>query len=155
MMRLWPVLVRVLQEADVKTRLEAHWISWGKYLWGKMERNGTEEAERGLRPLHWSDPGEGEREGRKEGWVGRVLDYSSKCFGKASGESSSQSHQVRNEPTFISLPHGATGWEQLMGSLTLEPTLWWIQSTAPGSVLQVPCRQGWFYNFENICSKFV
>lgn len=29
-----------------------------------MERNGIEEAERGLRPLHCSDPGEGEREGR-------------------------------------------------------------------------------------------
>lgn len=37
-----------------------------------MERNGIEEAERGLRPLHCSDPGEGEREGRvgrKESWT--------------------------------------------------------------------------------------
>ena len=85
-----------------------------------MKRNGTNEAERSLR--HYTDLISVKERG-KEGWMERVLD----CSGVQKLWPSQWGILKRKSPGeegayLISLPHGAIGWEQLMGSLTLELT---------------------------------
>lgn len=76
-----------------------------------------------LIPITWGEQGRQEGAGRK----GLRLQSSTHSFLRANGESSSQSHWVRNEPAFTSLSYLVVGWEQLWDSLTLVSTQWWIQ----------------------------
>ena len=113
-------------------RVRSAWNFWRKYLWGRMKRNETEEAERGLRQLHWSDSCEGERGGRKGGWTQSWTAVGSKNFWPSQWGVLERKSPGEEGAYLISLPLGAIGWEQLMGSLTLEITRYWIQLTAPG-----------------------
>lgn len=106
------------------------------------------------REPHPSDPCEGE--GRKERWVGGILECravlssSARPMGNPQDKVTSEEWAC-NEPAFVSLLNLNICWEQVVGSLTLDLMPWCNQGT--WGCPWAPWRQDCFYSFEGICNK--